>query len=194
MSPPQAALRRFAVDDSELVARTRSGDTEAFGTLVGRYEERILRLVRGMVPAADAEDVAQEAFLKAFRKLDRFDGRSSFYTWLYRISANTAMDWRKKERRRRHPGLPQTEEGEEVLPGKGPGPLTEARRRELGRRIDEAIEALPPKYLEIVVLRETQGMSYDEIAKTLEISKGTVESRLFRARERLRAQLKEWMR
>jgi len=182
------------LDDAELVARTRSGDTEAFAALVVRYEARILRLVRGMVPVSDVEDVAQEAFLKAFRKLDRFDGRSSFYTWLYRISSNTAMDWRKKERRRRHPGLPETPEGEEVLPAGTSGPPRQAARQELGRRIEEAIASLPPKYMEIVLLRETQGLSYEEIAQTLEISKGTVESRLFRARERLRAKLKEWMR
>ena len=157
-----------------------------------RYEDRILRLCRGMVPESDTRDVAQEAFLKAFRKLDSFDGRSSFYTWIYRITANTAMDWRKKERRRRHPPLPTGEDGEDLLPGRGASPRTEATRAELGRRIEEAIDSLPPKYHEIVVLRETQGLSYEEIARTLDISKGTVESRLFRARERLRAKLRDW--
>lgn len=181
------------MDDADLVKRARTGDSEAFGVLVGRYEERILRLVRGMVPEADVLDVSQEAFLKAFRKLESFDGRSSFYTWIYRISANTAMDWRKKERRRRHAPLPEGSEGEDLVPGPGPGPTTELSRRELGREIETAIANLPPKYREIVVLRETQGLSYEDIATTLGISKGTVESRLFRARERLREKLKSWI-
>jgi len=190
---PMLTQQRIAVDDAELVAQARDGDADAFGRLVGRYEERILRLCRGMVPEADVQDVAQEAFLKAFRKLDSFDGRSSFYTWIYRISANTAMDWRKKERRRRHAPLPVGSEGEDLLPGNTPAPAKRASRSELGRHIEAAIAALPPKYQEIVILRETQGLSYEEIARTLEISKGTVESRLFRARERLREKLRKWM-
>ncbi len=146
-----------------------------------------------MVPRSDTEDVTQEAFLKAFRKLDRFDGRSSFYTWLYRIAANTAMDWNKKERRRRHLPLPQGPDGGDLLPATGDGPRTRASQHELGAKIDEAIAALPPKYLEIITLREIEGLSYDEIARTLDISKGTVESRLFRARERLRDKLRNWI-
>ena len=79
------------MDDAELVASARAGDQGAFATLVGRYETRIVRLVRGMVPESDTEDVTQEAFLKAYRKLGNFDGRSSFYTWLFRIAANTEI-------------------------------------------------------------------------------------------------------
>ncbi len=181
------------MSDSELVAAARAGDAESFGSLIGRYEERILRLVRGMVPRADVEDVAQEAFLKAFRKLHLFDGRASFYTWLYRITANTAMDWRKKEARRRHPPLPEGPAGEDLLPSGGPTPATRASQHELGELIDRAIADLPPRYHEILTLREVQGLSYEDISRTLDISKGTVESRLFRARERLRERLRPWM-
>mgnify|MGYP002623971616 CR=1 FL=1 len=181
------------MNDSELVEGARAGDPAAFATLIGRYEERILRLVRGMVPAADVEDVAQEAFLKAFRKLHLFDGRSSFYTWIYRLSANTAMDWRKKEARRRHAPLPETPAGEDLVEGSGPGPATRATQRELGTLIDAAIADLPDRYREILLLREMRGMSYEEISRELAISKGTVESRLFRARERLRERLRPWM-
>jgi RNA polymerase sigma-70 factor (ECF subfamily) len=181
------------VDDAELVASARAGDPDAFATLVGRYEKRIVRLVRGMVPESDAEDVTQEAFLKAYRKLDGFDSRSQFYTWLYRIAANTAMDWRKKERHRRHAPLPEGPEGEDATLSPGAGPEVAARRRELASRIDAAIAALPDRYHEILVLREVEGLSYEEISARLGMSKGTVESRLFRARERLREKLAAWM-
>ena len=181
------------MDDAELVASARAGDPEAFATLVGRYEKRIARLVRGMVPESDTEDVTQEAFLKAYRKLGNFDGRSSFYTWLFRIASNTAMDWRKKERHRRHAPLPEGPQGEDAVESREPGPEHAGQRRELAARIDEAIQSLPDKYHEILVLREIDGLSYEEISKELGMSKGTVESRLFRARERLREKLSAWM-
>jgi RNA polymerase sigma-70 factor, ECF subfamily len=181
------------VDDAGLVASARSGDPDAFASLVGRYERRIVRLVRGMVPESDIEDVTQEAFLKAYRKLGDFDGRSSFYTWIYRIAANTAMDWRKRERHRRHAPLPEGPQGEDAVPSLDAGPERDTARRELGARIDAAIEALPDKYHEILILREIEGLSYEEISERLGMSKGTVESRLFRARERLRERLASWM-
>jgi RNA polymerase sigma-70 factor (ECF subfamily) len=181
------------VDDAELVGSARGGDHQAFAKLIGRYETRIVRLVRGMVPESDVEDVTQDAFLKAYRKLGAFDGRSSFYTWLYRITANTAMDWRKRERHRRHAPLPEGPEGEDAVPAEDAGPEKASSRRELKARIDAAIEALPDKYHEILVLREIEGLSYEDISSRLGMSKGTVESRLFRARERLRERLASWM-
>ena len=181
------------MDDAELVRRARAGDADAFGQLVQRYESRILRLVRGFVPGDDAEDVAQDAFLKAFRKLPEFDERARFYTWLYRIASNAALDWRKRERYRRHGDLPTGPEGEDAVPSPEPGPRTTAQRRELAAAIDVAVAGLPDHYHRIVVLREVDGLSYEEIAEVLGISKGTVESRLFRARERLRATLSNWM-
>lgn len=181
------------MDEAELVRRAQRGDADAFGELVRQHETRILRLVRGMVPEHDAEDVAQDAFLKAFRKLPEFDGRSRFYTWVYRIASNTAMDWCKRERYRRHAPLPATPEGEDALADETPGPRKAAHRRELAAAIDAAIASLPEHYRTMVVLREVEGLSYEEIGETLGITKGTVESRLFRARERLREKLKEWM-
>lgn len=181
------------MDEPELVRRARTGDAGAFTSLVERHAPRILRLVRGFVPEQDAEDVAQDAFLKAWRKLPEFDGRSQFYTWLHRVAANTAMDWRKRERHRRHAPLPETEEGEDAVEAADDGPRAGASRRELAAAIDRAVDELPPHYHEIVVLREVRGLSYEEIAETLGISRGTVESRLFRARERLRDALRGWM-
>lgn len=178
---------------SALVARARSGDSAAFGALVEQHQDRIFRLLRGMVPEQDVEDVAQDAFVKAYRNLANFDGRAQFFTWLYRIASNTAMDWRKREKHRRHAPLPESPDGQDLLPADVPGPRTAVQRRELAKAIDAAVAALPEKYHEIVVLREVAGLSYEEISATLGISKGTVESRLFRARERLRAVLGGWM-
>lgn len=183
------------MDDAEAIRRVRAGDADAFGVLVDRYGARIRRLVLGFVRREqDAEDVVQDSFLKAFARLDRFDGRSSFYTWLYRIAANTAMDHNKKVRRRPAP-LPLSPWREDEPgptadpPAPGPSPVQGAVRAELRERIDAALETLPDMYREVLVLRELEGLSYDDIARVLRVRRGTVESRLFRARERLRTRL-----
>jgi RNA polymerase sigma-70 factor (ECF subfamily) len=191
-----------AVDDAEVIRRVRSGETDAFGVLVDRYGARIARLVRGFVRnEEDARDVVQDAFVKAFARLDRFDGRAAFYTWLYRIAANTAMDHNKKVRRR-PPALPLEESPDEDAknavspPAPGPSPARGAMTAELRRSIDDALDGLPDVYREVIVLREMEGLSYEDISRVLRVSRGTVESRLFRARERLRERLrrefKEW--
>jgi RNA polymerase sigma-70 factor (ECF subfamily) len=189
------------VDDGAVIEKVRAGDTEAFGILVDRYGVRIRRLVRGFIRHEDdVDDAVQDAFLKAFARLDRFDGRSAFYTWLYRIAANTAMDHNKKVRRRPTPlsldaPAAGSDEGESerraVNPAHpGPSPVQGAVRSELRARIDAALDSLPPRYREVLVLRELEGLTYEEIARTLNVSRGTVESRLFRARERLRERLR----
>lgn len=192
---------RPTVDDADIIRKVRAGDADAFGALVEKYGGRIARLVRGFVRnEQDAQDVAQDAFLKAFARLDRFDGRSAFYTWLYRIAANTAMDHNKKVRRRPAPlPLEAPREEEEGRTGispaaPGPSPAQGAMTAELRRRIDEAMDSLPEVYRQVVVLRELEGLSYDDMARALGVSRGTVESRLFRARERLRARLASEMR
>jgi RNA polymerase sigma-70 factor (ECF subfamily) len=186
------------VDDAEAIRRVRAGDAEAFGALVARYGDRLLRVLRGFVRnEEDARDLAQEAFLKAFSRLDRFDGRSSFYTWLYRIAANGALDHRKKHRRRPPPlSLDAGRRDEEGDGGPGPEPAARgdapsagAVRAEWRLRIAEAVDSLPAGFREVIVLREVEGLPYDAIAATLGLSRGTVESRLFRARERLRRRL-----
>lgn len=189
------------VDDAEVIARVRAGDVEAFGVLVDRYGARIRRLVRGFIRHEDdVDDAVQDSFLKAFSRLDRFDGRSAFYTWLYRIAANTSMDHNKKVRRRPTPlslDAPAPggdgDEGERRLVNPahpGPAPIHGAVRSELRVRIDAALDQLPPRYREVLVLRELEGLSYEDISRTLRVSRGTVESRLFRARERLRDKLR----
>jgi len=192
---------RPTVDDADIIRRVRAGDADAFGALVEKYAGRIQRLVRGFIRnEQDAQDVVQDSFVKAFARLDRFDGRSAFFTWLYRIAANTSMDHNKKYRRR-PPALSieASREDEEGRPGitppaRGPSPLQGAMTKELRLKIDEAMAALPDIYREVVVLREMEGLSYDDMARALGVSRGTIESRLFRARERLRARLAPEMR
>ncbi|HGY90910.1 MAG TPA: sigma-70 family RNA polymerase sigma factor [Planctomycetes bacterium] len=181
-----------AADDQSLVARAEAGDQEAFAALVHRYADRIYTLVAGMIHDRTAvEDVVQDIFFKVYRKLSAFQGRSSFYTWLYRVSLNTATDHLKKKRRDRHRHV----EDPTVLdrPDFTGGPDETMDREELRQKTSEAIASLPTKYRDILLLREYQELSYEEIADVLQCSKGTVESRLFRARARLRSKLEPYL-
>jgi RNA polymerase sigma-70 factor (ECF subfamily) len=179
------------VDESELIRQAIGGDEAAYGTLVERYEGRLLTLARRLVNDAQrAEDVVQDALLKAFAKLGSFHFRSSFYTWLYRITVNAAYDLREKETRRRAVSLDDGPVGQ-VLAGNRPGPAARAATAELREIVRNEIEKLSPKLRMILKLRELEGLSYEELAVTLSISKGTVESRLFRAREKLAQRLRK---
>lgn len=181
--------REAAPDDRELVARMRDGDGAALRLIVERYQERVFALVYGIVrDRHEVEDVAQEVFLKVFTRIHAFDERSKFYTWLYRVAANAAKDHVKKRSRR--PAVPL--EDEAALPsGDDDGPRSEAARRETRRIVRRAIASLPPRYREVLTLRELQGLSYAEIAQVLDLSIGTVESRLHRARARLKRSLRK---
>ena len=164
----------------------RNGDPEALRAIVERYQGRIFALIYGIVrDRHEVEDVAQEVFLKAFTRIDAFDGRSRFYTWLYRVAANTAKDHIKKRSRR--PAVALDEDA--GIESGAVGPSAGAERAELRRRVRAAIHALPPRYREVLALRELEGMSYNEIAAVLKVSIGTVESRLHRARTRLKRDL-----
>jgi RNA polymerase sigma-70 factor (ECF subfamily) len=174
-------------EDRELVARLRAGDAEALRIVVERYQHRIFALIYGIVrDRHEVEDVAQEVFLKVFLRIRAFDERSQFYTWLYRVAANAAKDHVKKRSRRPAQPLPDEETG---LPDTGRGPGERAAAEENRLRVRQAIDALPPRYREILALREIQGLSYSEIASVLKLSIGTVESRLHRARARLKRRL-----
>jgi RNA polymerase sigma-70 factor (ECF subfamily) len=179
-----------SLDETDLIARSRDGDAEAFAALVERYRDRVHRLVWGLLRnAEDAEDVTQEVFIKAWYRLGSFEGGSAFYTWLYRVAVNTAADWRKRWRRRRALSLEDGPAGPEGVPDLAPRPDRLAHGRELGAKLSEALERMPEKFRRIVVLRDYEGLSYEEIGRVLGLPKGTVESRLFRARERLREAL-----
>jgi RNA polymerase sigma-70 factor (ECF subfamily) len=158
---------------------------------VERYQDRVFALIHGIVrDAHEVEDVAQEVFLKVFTRIAAFDERSQFYTWLYRVAVNAAKDHVKKRVRR--PAVPLDEA--DALPGAGEGPEARAASNETARLVRAAIDTLPVRYREVLALRELEGLPYDEIAAVLGISIGTVESRLHRARARLRRRLERHVR
>ncbi len=183
--------------ESEIVARARSGDHDAFRTLVERYQGRAYRLaLRVLADEEQARDVVQEAFLKAYAALDRFEGRSSFYTWLYRLVFNLCIDAKRRDRSANQVEWSE-EQSLEVAPGaaasapENSGPAGELERKQLRDLMVRAIEALPDDARRTFVLREVDGLSYAEIAQSLCIPKGTVMSRLHYARRRMRAVLED---
>lgn len=174
--------------DKELVTRVKRGDRAAFDLLFGRYQHKILSLVaRHVRDPQEAEDVAQEAFIKAFRALPRFRGESAFYTWLYRIAINTAHN-HQMARSRRPPGVDIDVGDAQFMDGadrliESESPDAAASRDELAEAIDQAIAALPDDLRSALALREFEGLSYEQIAAIMECPVGTVRSRIFRARE-----------
>jgi len=179
-------------DEQALVARLRAGDQSAYRQVVDAYKDRLITVIARVAGAGpDAEDLAQETFLKAFAAIGRFDGRSALFTWLYRIAVNTARDW--SDHRRRRPTVPlHGPEGLLVEPLAPDGPPDdEAVRREERQAVRRALQRLPEPFRTTLVLREMEGLSYEAIADALDVSIGTVESRIFRARCKLRALLEE---
>jgi RNA polymerase sigma-70 factor (ECF subfamily) len=183
-----------AAPDSGLVDAARAGDAAAFEQLVLRYQDRVFHLCfRKLGSREDALETSQEVFLRAWRAIPRFHGRSRFYTWLFRIALNCAFSRRKRRARRR--GLFPVSLGQDDACGesaapepatRAPGPLGETLRHEQAERIAEAISQLPELYHHIVLLRDVEGMSYEEISETLDLPLGSVKSRLHRARLQLR--------
>jgi RNA polymerase sigma-70 factor (ECF subfamily) len=168
------------VQEQELIRRAKAGDRDAFGQLVTRFQLPVYRVIRGVLgDPLSSEDVAQEVFLKAFAGLPRFRGESGLFTWLYRIAVNEALRARKQRSfvpidSAPEPEAPPVPEGDDE---EGPTLAT----------LEKLLRKLPDDFRTIVVLRDLEGLSYTEIAETLEIPLGTVESRLFRARQELRA-------
>jgi RNA polymerase sigma-70 factor (ECF subfamily) len=190
-APATAAPAPLA--DADLVQAALGGSSQAFRGLVERYQDRVYRLAfRVTRDAQQAEDVAQETFLKAFRRLHSFRFSSSFFTWLYRIALNNASD--ALARRRRDPALVLDDPDRSWAPRapeESSDPGRDAMRAELAHVTRRVLAALPAKYRQILVLREYEELSYEEIASVLDCALGTVESRLFRARARFRAKLEE---
>jgi RNA polymerase sigma-70 factor (ECF subfamily) len=170
-------------DERTLLSRARAGDLDAFEMLVRTYQDRIYNLAfRITGNHEDAADAAQDAFIRAYQGLARFRADASFFTWLYRIATNVALDLV----RRRPATLPVELPPDHPAPG---GPEQEASRREIHRRVQAALGMLPAEFRAAVVLRDLQGLSYEDIARALHVPVGTVRSRISRGREALRAQL-----
>lgn len=179
-------------DDKSLIDACRSGDSEAFGVLVTRYQDRLYPTIFRLTGCADeARDLLQDAFLRAFEKLDRFQGESSFYTWIYRIAVNLALSGRRRRRPLlrlgREPGEVPVDPPAESAETDPSAPLQRAER---DRLIQDALNALAPDHRAVVVMKEFDGLQYEEIGAMLEIPIGTVRSRLHRARCELRERLK----
>lgn len=190
----RAARHVEAEEDNALVERACGGDERAFATLVSRHQRRAeivaYRLVRDR---EEARDLVQDAFLRVYKGLDSFHGRSSFFTWLYRILSNLAID---RSRRPAHRRLEYTDradlgEGAEIpfranLNG---DPEAYVRCMELTHALDSALSTLPSYHRDVIIMRELSGMSYEEMAQSMKVSKGTIMSRLFHARKKLQREL-----
>ena len=181
--------------DAELVRLARAGDRGAFQELVERYQRKIYAVLLGMLHDPDAAwETSQETFLKALRSLDQFKGESSFYTWLYRIAVNLAIDYQRREGRK--PLLGLTDEVVEAQQGlqddmRRDDPFRRVGNRQIGERVRAAIDQLTPEHRAVILLREVEGLSYEEISRVMECAKGTVMSRLHYARKRLQELLRD---
>jgi RNA polymerase sigma-70 factor (ECF subfamily) len=181
--------------DQTLVEQVQRGDKQAFDVLVLKYQNKIIQLVNRYVHDSDeARDVAQEAFIKAYRAIDRFRGDSAFYTWLYRIAINTAKNYLVASGRRPPRSDIDAQDAEQYEGAAGLKEYATPERLllkdEIQTAIAEAIDALPDDLRTAITLRELEGLSYEEIAQTMDCPIGTVRSRIFRARDAIDTRLK----
>lgn len=188
--------------DLALVDRIQAQDKEAFKELVEKYQRKVYSICYGMLKDSEASmDVSQEVFIKVYRYIDKFNRDSSFYTWLYRITVNMCIDHIRKNSRVQkveyddRVSLDGEAEGEDyIMPSKlGINPDKVYGRKELRQKMLEALETLGEKHRTILILREVEGLSYEEIADVLNISKGTVMSRLYHARRYFQEALKDYL-
>jgi RNA polymerase sigma-70 factor (ECF subfamily) len=189
--------------DHDLVRRVQGGDSAAFRMLFDKYHRRAFAVAMGVVKNEDdALDAVQEAFVKVHKNIHKFEGSSSFYTWLYRIVMNVSIDHVRRTSRRRnldfderalHERSEVAGDGALVPSMTDANPGKAALRRELGGAIGAALQELPEHHRAVIVLREIEGMSYEEMAETLEVPKGTIMSRLFHARKKMQAALAPYL-
>ncbi len=189
--------------DHDLVQRVQAGDSAAFRALFDKYHRRAFAVAMGVVKnEVDARDAVQEAFVKVHKNIHKFKGSSSFYTWLYRIVMNVSIDHVRRTSRRKSLDFDERalhEESEVAGDGALIPSVTDANpgkaalRKELGGAIQAALQELPEHHRAVIVLREIEGMSYEQMAEALEVPKGTVMSRLFHARKKMQAALTPYL-
>lgn len=178
--------------DEDLVSRWQGGERAVFRTLFERYRRRVYTLAYGIVGDREgAEDLTQDVFLKVFEKLGGFRSEARFFTWLYRLTVNACLAHNRKRKRRLDRIRAVAPEADGLFSRETPDPGALLLRREVATRISLALQALSPKMRVVVVLKDQQGLSYEEIAAILKCSKGTVGSRLNRARTVLQKRLKD---
>ena len=198
-SPPERPPEGDESSDRELVARVQGGDMAAYDELIRRNQRKIYQLVYHMTSnREDAEDLTQDVFVKAYKVLHHFKGESSFYTWVYRIAVNQAINYLKKRNRRSALSLDNLDQAVERDPD-----YVELRSREstfrdvslseLQKKLNEALQTLSEKHRTVAVLHDIQGIPKEEIGKMIGCSEGTVKSRLFYARRELQKQLSEFV-
>jgi RNA polymerase sigma-70 factor (ECF subfamily) len=187
------------VSELDLVQRCQKGDSEAFDELVTRYRTRVFGMVYNMVHnEQDAWDLAQDSFVKAWKSIGRFRGKSSFYTWLYRIVMNVTIDWIRKKQIKGTGAefddaiqLREIEPASKTVPKPDALPSENMEQAEIRAQIDRAIAQLSPEHRAVILMKEIEDMQYNEIAESLGCSIGTVMSRLFYARRKLQNLLKD---
>ncbi len=191
---------REAEEDRELIVQAQSGSTPAFRRLVERHQRRAFAIAVGLVrDENDAREIVQEAFLRVYKGLATFEGGSSFFTWLYRIVTNLSIDLMRKPGRKAaeldegRTSLVDEADGDLALVSRidGADPIDVVRRKEMARRIQSALDALPSYHRAVIIMREVEGLSYEEMAEAMGVSKGTIMSRLFHARQKMQKALSD---
>ncbi|MEI6391573.1 MAG: sigma-70 family RNA polymerase sigma factor [Verrucomicrobiota bacterium] len=196
---PAAEPVPVPVEEMDLVKRVRDGDLTAYDELVRRYQERIYATVYHMTSNhEDANDLAQEAFIKAFQAIKSFKGGSSFYTWVYRIAVNKTINFLKQRKNKAQMSLDDLDFNAEHDPDlvalvSEKTPRREVVLKELQEKLNAAMQRLSEPHRLVVTLHDVQGMSHDEVAKVMDCNIGTVRSRLFYARQQLQAYLSDYL-
>jgi RNA polymerase sigma-70 factor (ECF subfamily) len=199
LNAPEQTAEKTTVDDRQLTLRAQRGDMDAYDALIRRYQERVYATMYHMTSNhEDANDLTQEAFIKAYKALKSFKGDSSFFTWIYRIAVNKAINFLKTKRNKVHMSLNDLDFNAERDPDLVAFVSENTPRRDMGltelqEKLNEAMQRLSEVHRLVVTLHDVQGMSHEEISKIMDCNTGTVRSRLFYARQQMQAYLSDYI-